>query len=220
VEQDRLHELSAAYALDALDADEEHAFEEHLATCRECRADVLAFRETAGALAFDATGPAPPPRLRNRILQEARAERPNVVTLRRRWALPTAATLAAAATIAAIGLGIWAGSLHSQLGDERAAAAEVRTLVGADGSLVVARSGDAALVVRKLGPPPPGKTYEAWVIEAGTPRPAGTFTASGGRTAFGLTRPVPTGAIVAVTVEPAGGRNRPTTTPIFRSTPA
>ena len=195
MEQDRLHELSAAYALDALDGDEEQAFEEHLAACPDCRADVLAFRETAGALAYETAGPPPPPTLRDRILTQARAERSNVVPLRRRWALPAAAALAAAASVAAVAFGIWAASLHSQLGEQRAAAAEVQTLVGAEGSLVVAPSGDAALVVRKLPPAPPGKTYEAWVIQGGTARPAGLFTASGGRTAIGLARPVPAGAI-------------------------
>ena len=220
MEQDRLHELSAAYALDALDADQEQAFEEHLAACPDCRADVLAFRETAGALAYETAGPPPPPTLRDRILTQARAERSNVVPLRRRWALPAAAALAAAASVAAVAFGIWAASLHSQLGEQRAAAAEVQTLVGAEGSLLVTPSGDAALVVRKLAPPPPGKTYEAWVIQGGTARPAGLFTASGGRTAIGLARPVPAGAIVAVTIEPAGGSRRPTATPVFRSTPA
>ena len=37
-------ELAAPYALDALAAAERTAFEEHLAECAACRADVQAFR--------------------------------------------------------------------------------------------------------------------------------------------------------------------------------
>jgi anti-sigma-K factor RskA len=45
-----LHELLAAYALDALDADERRAFEEHLAGCEPCRADLAQLTGTVGAL--------------------------------------------------------------------------------------------------------------------------------------------------------------------------
>jgi len=41
------HELSAAYALDALDGNELRAYEAHLAGCERCRDDVATFRETA-----------------------------------------------------------------------------------------------------------------------------------------------------------------------------
>ena len=37
MERAEIHDLSAAYALDALDGDELEAFEEHLARCAECR---------------------------------------------------------------------------------------------------------------------------------------------------------------------------------------
>ena len=58
---DDLHELSALYALDLLDADERARFEEHLAECdRELE---LASRSAATALAY-VGGPAPPADLR------------------------------------------------------------------------------------------------------------------------------------------------------------
>jgi hypothetical protein len=161
--------------------------------------------------------PPPPPALKERILERARAERPNVVPLRRRWTLPTAAAAAVAASLAAVGLGIWAARLSSQLDDERAAnarLAEVVTLTGASGSLIVTPSGQATLVVKKLAPAPAGKTYEAWVIEDNVARRAGTF-AGGEPTAFVLTRPVPAGAVVAVTLEVAGGVEQPTSNPLF-----
>ena len=37
MEPGTIHELSAAYALDALDPAEEREFEQHLRTCEQCR---------------------------------------------------------------------------------------------------------------------------------------------------------------------------------------
>jgi anti-sigma factor RsiW len=95
------HELSAAYALDALDADELRAYEAHLAGCERCREDVASFRETASALARDIDVPPLPETLEHRILDAARAERSSVVPPSRRWAIP-AATLAVASTAPSI----------------------------------------------------------------------------------------------------------------------
>src|SRR5256714_15435488 len=94
------HELSAAYALDALDGDELRAYEAHLAGCERCREDVASFRATAGALAYDVDLAAVPETLEHRILESARAERPHVVPLSRRWALPAAALGVASAAAA------------------------------------------------------------------------------------------------------------------------
>ena len=63
-----------------------------------------------------------------------------------------------------------------------------------------------------------GKTYEAWVIPAGgAPRPAGLFP-SGEDTTVHLRGTVPKHAVVAVTVERAGGVSAPKHTPIFSTT--
>jgi anti-sigma-K factor RskA len=212
MERTGIHELSAAYALDALDADERGEFEEHLTHCPECREAVASFQETASALAHHVEMPPPPPSLRDRILEQARRERPNVVPLRPRWVFPATATVAAVAACAAIGLGIWASTLNNRLGERP----EAVGLSGANGSLIVSPAREGTLVVRNLDPAPAGKTYEAWVIKDGTALPAGTFT-GGGRVAFVLTRPVPDGAIVAVTLERVGGVGKPTTTPLFRT---
>jgi len=213
MERTGIHELSAAYALDALEADERREFEEHLTHCPECHEAVAAFQETASALAHQVDMPPPPLALRERILKQARRERANVVPLRPRWVFPATATLAAVAACAAIGLGIWAATLNDRLGERPQAIG----LSGASGSVLVTPGGQATLVVKNLQPPPAGKTYEAWVIQGNDPRPAGTFS-GGGPVAFVLTRKVPDGAIIAVTLEPAGGVDQPTTDPLFRST--
>lgn len=229
-----IHELSAAYALDALAPAEQAAFEEHLARCAECRENVAAFQEAAAELAFDADAPAPPPALRSRVLAAAAAEQPTVVELprRRRWSFPVAVAAAFAAGCAALGLAFWAADLSSQLDEERstlhvaeeavAALAEPATrrvpLEGATGVLLVDdETGEGWLVVRDLERAPEGRTYEAWVIDGGRPVPAGLFAGGGLGTVVPLTAPVPEGAVVAVTVERAGGAEQPTQAPVFAS---
>jgi anti-sigma-K factor RskA len=206
MERTGIHELSAAYALDALSAEEREEFEQHLAHCAECQETVAAFHDTAASLAHGVEAEQPPPGLRARILDEARGERQNVVLLRSRWALRATGAVAAVAAILAIVFGIWAASLHNELGERPQAFA----LSGADGQLVVTEGRDAALIVNGLAPAPAGKTYEAWVIQDHTPQPAGIFSGGGTQTAFALTQAVPEGATVAVTIEPAGGVNAPT----------
>ena len=206
MERTGIHDLSAAYALDALSAEERQEFEQHLAHCEECRETVAAFHDIAASLAHGVEAQQPPPELRARLLEQARGERGNIVPFRPRWTVRATSTVAAVAAVAAIAFGIWAATLHNQLGDRP----EAFRLEGANGQLVVTPEGDAALIVDDLAPAPTGKTYEAWVIEGETPEPAGTFAGGGTQTAFALTRTVPEGATVAVTIEPEGGSESPT----------
>jgi anti-sigma factor RsiW len=220
-----LHDLTAAYALDALNPDEAREYEAHLAHCERCRTELASFSEAAGALAYATEGPSPPPELRARILQQAQRERPNVAPLRPRWVAPLAAAVAVAACVA-LGLGIWAATLSNKL-DRRTkelareqrvaailAAPSSRTVSFGRGVLVVAKNGDAALVVGDLEQPERGKTYEAWISVGGAPQPAGTF--GGGKVVTvplqGSVRP---GGSVLVTVERSGGVDAPTQKPFL-----
>lgn len=215
---DDLHTLAAPYALDALPPDERIQFEEHLATCERCRADLAGLTDAAAALAFAVEGPAPPGALRGRILAAARDEGPsNVVPLRPRGQIfASVATVAAvAATAAAVGIGIWAASLHHSLARERTAVqvlgdpASRHIPVSGKGELVVAPSGTAVLAVH-LPPPPKGKTYEAWVANPFVHR-AGQFDGRTTTLPIRLSR----GARVMVTIERAGGVDAPTSKPLF-----
>ena len=76
---------------------------------------------------------------------------------------------------------------------------------GGTGRLVI--SGDEASIVTCVDPAPANKTYEAWVIEGKTPRPAGLFR--GGCATVNLTRPVARGDVVAVTLEDRPGSDTP-----------
>ena len=223
-----LHDLTPAYALDALSPDEEREYEAHLGRCDRCRADLVPLAEAATSLAYAVEGPPPPTQLRNRIVERARAERPNVAPLRPRWALPAAAAAVVAAA-AVIALAVWASSLSSSLDRAQTAREQqdrVATIlaspgarpfeIGNRGRLVVTPGGEAVLVLTRLEPAPPGKTYEAWVVENGKPRRAGTFQAGREVTAVALDELVPKGAAVAVTQEKAGGTDAPTQTPFVQ----
>ena len=218
-----LHELTAGYALDALDPDEHAQYEAHLATCEPCRDELQGFWQVSASLARAAGGPQPPEALRGRILEQARSERPKVVPLRRRFTLPVLLP-AAVAAVAAIAIGIWAVGLSRDLDDanDRLAGlgdpnAQVFETAKGEANLVVTPSGEAALVVRMLAPAPAGKDYQIWVFENGVPKSAGLFERPG---VTRLTRPVEPGQTVAVTVEPDGGLDAPSGAPLFTASSA
>lgn len=215
MEDELIHELVAGYALDALTVDEERLFEPHLAHCPSCRQDLAALTETAAELGFAAPSGSTPPGLRERILEAAREDGARVVPLRPRWAYPALAA-AAVAACAAIGLGVWAATLHSRLGS--AQALHSIPLSGAGGSVVLGRGGAAALVVSGLTTPPAGKAYEVWVIRGETARPAGLFSPRPGTTTvIRLDERVASGDRVGVTLEPRGGSSHPTSKPLVLS---
>ena len=218
------HELTAGYALDALDPQERERYETHLATCESCREELASFWAVSGALAHAAAGPVPAPDLRERILAEARSERPNVVPLRPRFAVPALASVAAIAAVTAIAVGIWAAGLSRDLDTAKGELAvlgdpdaEVFESASGEASLVVTPEGDAALIVRQLPPAPDGKDYQIWVFENGVPQDAGLFERPG---VAPLTRQIEPGQMIAITLEPDGGVDAPTGAPVFTASTA
>jgi anti-sigma-K factor RskA len=201
-----LHDLTAAYALDALDSDEAEAYERHLGQCEECREQLAELNGGAAALAFGVVAPAPPARLRAAILDAAAAERTNVVPLlrRRRWVTRSLGVAAAAAACVVVGLTVALTRSN-----------ETTTVTAA---VVLGPGRTATLHISGLSAAPRGQTYEAWVIPAGrAPRPAGLFR--GGESAsLRLDGTVPRKAVIAVTRERAGGAAKPTL-PVLFSTP-
>jgi anti-sigma-K factor RskA len=232
-----IHELTAAYALDALDPEERRDFEAHLRDCERCRDELASFSSVTEALAVGASGPSPAPELRERLLAAARAEPQVVVPFERpaRRVLPVVATgLAAVAAVAALAVGLWAVKLSGDLDDARSALeqqrevasvladpeAETVGLAAGEGRLVVDSDGRAVLVVDGLGQAPAGKTYEIWIIEGeSAPVPAGLFPGREETDHVFVEEAVDEGAVVAVTVEDAGGVDAPSTEPVVASQP-
>lgn len=229
------HELIAGYALDALEPADRARAKELLERSEEAREELRTLTETTAAMATAVSGPAPPPGLRDRILDAARDDRQTVVPLasRRRPRLaPVLGAVAAVAAVVAVALGIWGLSVSSDLDDSRAALAQARAaaavlaspdarqvaLQQGDGTLVVSGT-DAVLVLSSMEAAPPGKTYEVWVLDGETPVRAGVFPGGGSRDVVPVEGAVGPGAKVLVTLEPSGGVDAPTTSPVVASGP-
>jgi anti-sigma-K factor RskA len=230
----RAHGLTVPYALDALDADERRAYEEHLVDCERCRKELASFWQTTEALAVAATGAEPSEGLRDRILADARSERQVVVPLepRRRSLTPVLAAAAAVAAVVALSFGLWATQLSGDLDDARLALADARAAAAVladpeartvalqmgEGELVVAPDGRAALVLHELDPAPAGKTYELWIsADGGAPAPAGLFDGRDAPEVVAVEGAVDAGDAVLVTVEDEGGVEAPSAQPIVAS---
>ena len=230
-----IHELTAGYALDALDPEERRAYEAHLTECARCQDELASFWQTTEALAVAATGPEPAAGLRDRILAGARAEPQVVVPFepRRRRTAPVLGAVAAIAAVVALAIGLWASQISSDLDDarsalerERAAAAVLAdptsrtvSLEAGEGRLVVGPDGSAVLVLDGLDPAPAGKTYEMWIVEGEHAAPAGLFPGRDGLDVVGLDGTVQPGNVVAVTIEDEGGVEISANAPIVASVP-
>jgi anti-sigma-K factor RskA len=214
------HSLVAPYALDALGDEEQRGFEDHLAGCEHCRKVLAGLREAAASLAYGAVGPKPPPALKERILTQARAERPTVTPLSRRrtWTAPVAAAAALAAAVA-LGLGIWSATRPTTSDPFASVLAKPGAkLVRMNGRGVVAFAPDGtAALVLAVPKAPAGKTYEAWVIRPNAIEPAGLFRGGKGASVVAISRHVPSGSAIGVTIERAGGVDHPTQKPFIAS---
>ncbi|MGP4023525.1 anti-sigma factor [Actinomadura sp. 3N407] len=243
---DDLHALAGPYALDAIDdADERRLFEAHLAGCETCATELREFRATTARLGM-AVAEAPPPRLRDRVLADighvrqlppvpaASPRRTPVRPVRpRRWRRAVAAGLAAAAClVTATSVGV---AIRERQRVERTEAAyqEVASVLSAPDArsatgrapgggtvTIVASESRGRVVVASSGlrTLPSSKAYQLWLIDSGGPRSAGLLPDDRSRPVVaGTWRPSDK---LGVTVEPAGGSVRPTTTPLVLLSPA
>jgi len=239
-----LHTLTGAYALDAIDGSERERFEHHLMRCQPCEHEVRGLQETATRLG-QAVAARPPEQMKARVLAAVARTRqlppvPDVRPLpapapRSTWrlALPLAATCMAIAIVLGVLLGISRHQLSTETAQQRAIAAvltapdarlvsEPTSLGGVASILVAAKLHEFIFTSNGLPSLADARVYQLWVIG-----PGGTATSAGllARMASGQTAPVlatglAPGDRVGVTVEPAGGTTKPTTTPIVVITPA
>lgn len=239
-----VHTLSGAYALDALSAEESDTFREHLAECPACSEEVRELREAAGRLGA-AQWAVPPPALRARVL-EAAARTPQqppgrqqgaassddassdaAARRRRRW---PGLLAAAAAVLALIGGVVVSNQATDPSRDDLAVAAgrvfeapdarstTVETANGGQIRVGVSPSrNEMAVDTRDLPELDRQHVYQLWTVHEDTMVSAQILTDGSTGAAMGL----PAEATqVAVTVEPAGGSEQPTSDPIVMVDPA
>jgi anti-sigma-K factor RskA len=86
---------------------------------------------------------------------------------------------------------------------------------GADAEVASINDDRIILVAHNLPSVPEGQTCQIWVIKGDVPEPSGLFQPSGEETAAPITTPIKEGDTIAVTVEPAGGSEQPTSDPVL-----
>ncbi|MGH3328329.1 MAG: anti-sigma factor [Streptomycetales bacterium] len=229
-----IHTLAGAYAANALPDDERLLFRQHLADCDACAQEVRELRETLARLGT-AVAESPHPELRRRVLAEIATVRqlpPEAARLPvpRRWLPRLALTAAAVLTVVAVGL----GALSVQLADradraERLASSVAEVLAAPDaqtvhatsrtggaGTVVAARSQEAAVLVAEgLPDVPQTRTYQLWLIGPDGAKPAGLLPGQGPRPGPVLVRDLGGAERIGLTEEPAGGSEQPTSTPVL-----
>ena len=230
-------ELAAAFALGAVDPDEERAVSAHLATCARPHTDAHAFIG-AGLLIPASLEPVLPSEgLRTRLMAtiastpQEHVDRASVRAPRREaaeplrgwWPLsPLPSALAAVGLAAAVGLGAWGVTLSQQLADRDAAlravasADAVHPISGEAGSALVLQVGDSAIfVAEQLADLPADTLYQFWLIDAdGNSVPAGTLEETDGVALVELDRGLGDATTFAVTRE-RGPVEAPTSAPIM-----
>jgi anti-sigma-K factor RskA len=214
----------AAYALDALSADEVVELGAHLTSCAHCQGEVSSLRAVANLLPQALPLAEPPADLRARILQRARGEQAvanmsgPVAAPARRGVRAWFPRLAPLLALLLLVLAFVAG--------QRWAAAPGNDLAGAPGTQIARLSGQGSgtlavnpeqgrvrLAVSDLPPLPEDQVYQLWLLGTDAPISAGTFTvdASGrGQVEFSGLAWSPMYSGVAITREPPGGSPGPT----------
>jgi anti-sigma-K factor RskA len=236
-----LHKLTGAYAMDALDELERARFEQHLAQCEDCRAEVAELRETA-ALLSETVAVTPPPSLRDSVLagiSQVRPLAPEVTTTATPQAAPArseqsagrrgwAPFLVAAALALFVGLGAmivapWADDdevprlTAAEQVLQAPDAEEVFLDLGEAGRATVTRSKSqdkAVITTEDMVAAPEGKDYELWFMS-----PEEEFVAAGlmpdaADQTVVLDGSAAEAIAVGITVEPDGGSKQPSSEPI------
>ena len=232
-----IHQLAAAYALDAVDERERAEFEAHYPTCPICKPEVAGFRETlsqvASSVAVD-----PPASLKAGVMAEIGNTRQlspllpeSVVDLatHRRSRQRVVRVVSVAAALILIALGAFVVGRNSDGGGNDYAAeaagvfgqpdARTTPLTGTGtGSFKVVWSpseGRAVVVGDGLPDPGPGKAYELWLVDGEGAHAVRLLDKADGNQVRRVVDVNGSPTQWAITVEPEGGVDQATGDIIF-----
>jgi hypothetical protein len=142
------------------------------------------------------------------------------------------ALAAATALVVALGLGAWATNLAqerqaqvaaSTLETQLLAAPDLKVVTvpmqnGGQASFRVSKSLNKALFVGNLADPGEGKEYQLWTIDDQANATADALLAGGTGSKAWFDGPVDTSSVLAVTIEPTGGSEKPSMKPLASAT--
>jgi anti-sigma-K factor RskA len=213
----------ALYALGNLTGDGRTVLEKHLEECPACRRELEQLRGDMALLAISVSGPKPPARARQRLL-DAIAPEPRRTATPTRWAWWAPVPWFAAAALALLAAWFWRQSdqlsqrvarLESESAEQQAQLQKARevvaTLTATDalvvpvaapntppqpqGKAIYVRDKARLIFVASNMPAlPPQKAYELWLIPVkGAPIPAGVFKPDARGSAIVVHPPLPSG---------------------------
>ncbi|MFH5822894.1 anti-sigma factor domain-containing protein [Georgenia sp. AZ-5] len=240
-DNDAERELLGAWALDAVDDVERAALERAIRADPELAEEARTLRETAALLAADGAVK-PPAGVRDNVLaavaetaqqnprpsppQERRARRANAAITasgrhrRARWLAAAAILLVAAIPT---GLAVQQAQRAQRAENEVTALAEALArpdaqLLGANvegGGRAVAVVTDEVTIFAAQDLPAltDQRVYQLWIVDQGEASSAGVMQPEQGLVSTEIDD-LPADSVLAITVEPAGGSEQPTTTPI------
>jgi anti-sigma-K factor RskA len=223
---EHIESLIAAYAVGAVPEDEIPGIRAHILSCEACFEEAESYADALVALA-ESVDPVPLPRdFAERVMRDARPE--PAVRSKRRIRMPSSRQ---ALLVAGVGLTLLltivaatslVGSITREQRYERVVTALVRdphalVLKGAGGAEGVIASTDrgSMLVALDLGEAPRGRDYQLWLTKDGVPTPDETFDVSDSVVIVESARRLDGYDGAAITVEPEGGSEQPTTEPVL-----
>lgn len=224
MDRERFEELKDAYALGALPEDEEREIREYLSEYPALSSEVEELCTLSNLLAFAPAEYEPPAKLRRNIMDAVRSEadrqdsgRSSAGQRLRSYLRPQRLALGAAAAVL-VALLSWNISLQS--GNTDLQTFELQgsgAAKNAQAEVVETEEDKFVLLAEDMPSTPDDKTMQIWVIEDGKPKPGSTFQPREGLAAAPVTLPVEGADALAVTVEPAGGSEQPTSDPVLQT---
>jgi anti-sigma-K factor RskA len=231
-------DLRDAYVLGALSDEERASVEAYLALHPERQAEIDDLSGVAGLLALAPPEHEPPADLRRRLMEvvesEATAPEPTQPSESSwfGWLGDFRNVALGAAALLVVGLLSWNVLLQQDVRNLRGEVEEAGTADQSQEARVIELGGTwaeqgvraevttleddrAILVVEDMPSMPENRTGQVWVIDDDKPQPSGLLAPSGDTVAAPITIPLEDADAIAVTVEPAGGSDQPTSDPVL-----
>ncbi len=223
---DNIQSVIGAYAMGAVPEDEIPSIRAHILTCDECFEEAESYAEALAVLAESVEPAAISDGFADRVLAEAVGDRDSVVEKPRRFAFAWPGALRTGLAVAMVALvGVSASYIRS-IDKQREYQRIVTALVNDPGALALQGAGGASgliastqegsiFVALDLGEAPEGRDYQLWLMQDGVPVPDVTFDVSDEIVVVESDRSLSEYDGAAVTVEPEGGSEQPTTDPVL-----